>query len=56
LLVQQADRLGPLHRRNWVFADADFGMVDPPGGLELSDDLASEITQPDETVAQLGRW
>ena len=52
-LVQQAQRLRPLHRRDRVFPDADLGVVDKPNILIRPDDLAPEVADADVPVAHL---
>ena len=48
--VEKPQRLSPLHGCDGVLPNADFGVVDEPNGLELSDKIAPEIFDPDKSI------
>ena len=55
LLMQETQRLRPLHRSNRIFPYADFAVIDKSDLLKEFDQLPAEVPDPDVSVSLLAR-
>ena len=54
--VQKSERLSALHGGHRVLPDCHLAMEVEPNVNERSYEIATEVTQPDESVARLTGW